>query len=61
MWRKPGEEFIKDMITERWKGFSEFMWWSAFSWDFKSTPHIWQPETGAYVRKAGRGGIDWYR
>ena len=47
MWRKPNKEFIRDVITERWKGFSEFMWWSAFSWDFKSTPHIWQPETGA--------------
>ena len=43
--RKPDEEFIKDVIIERWKGFSEFIQWSAFSWDFKSPPHIQKPET----------------
>jgi hypothetical protein len=25
VWRKPDEEFIKDVIIERWKGFSEFI------------------------------------
>jgi hypothetical protein len=40
VWRKPNEEFHRDVITERWKGFSEFMWWSAFSWDHRSQPYI---------------------
>ena len=47
VWRKPGEAFHPHVITRRWKGFSEFMWWSAFSWDMRSQGHIWEPETAA--------------
>jgi hypothetical protein len=57
VWRKPNEEFIRDVIIEKWKGFSEFMWWSAFSWDFKSTPHIWEPETQA-KKEAGKADLN---
>jgi hypothetical protein len=28
-----------------WKGFSELMWWSAFSYDKKGPFHIWEDET----------------
>jgi hypothetical protein len=45
VWRKSGEAFHPHVITRRWKGFSEFMWWSAFSWDARSRGHIWEPET----------------
>jgi hypothetical protein len=45
VWRKSGEAFHPHIITRRWKGFLEFMWWSAFSWDACSRGYIWEPET----------------
>ena len=45
VWRKPGEAFHPHVIVRRWKGFQEFMWWSAFSWDARSRGHIWDHET----------------
>jgi hypothetical protein len=45
VWRKPGEAFYPHVIVRRWKGFQEFMWWSAFLWDARSRGHIWDPET----------------
>jgi hypothetical protein len=35
------------VITWRWKGFKEFMWWSCFTYDKKGPYHIWQQETKA--------------
>ena len=35
------------MVTRRWKGFSEFIWWSCFSWYAKGPYHIWELETKA--------------
>src|SRR5450432_4648176 len=45
VWRKPNEAFHLHIITRRWKGFSEFMWWSCFSYDKKGPYHIWELET----------------
>src|SRR5450432_3174202 len=45
IWRKPDEAYHPHIITRRWKGFSEFMWWSCFSYDKKGPYHIWKPET----------------
>ena len=115
VWRRPDEAYHDHVIVRRWKGFSELMWWSAFSYDKKGPFHIWEDETkeekeaclkdlaarnaakyendkamwelengirrlratttvpgrkpvfkhnentGAYVLKEGRGGINWYR
>jgi hypothetical protein len=43
--RKKEETFHKHVIQRRWKGFSEFMWWSCFSYYEKGPYHIWEPET----------------
>jgi hypothetical protein len=53
IWRKADEAYHPHVITQRWKGFSEFMWWSAFSYDKKGPYHIWKPET-ATEKKACR-------
>jgi hypothetical protein len=51
IWRKAGEAYYYHCIVHRWKGFQEFMWWSAFSWDKKGPYYIWPKETDA-VKKA---------
>ena len=45
IWRKADEAFVRSCIRERWKGYSEFMFWSCFTYDQKGPCHIWQPET----------------
>ncbi len=39
------ETYNPHVISRRWKGFSEFMWWSAFLYDEKGPYHIWEKET----------------
>ena len=45
VWRKQDEAFHPHVITRRWKGFSEFMWWSCFSYYEKGPFHIWEEKT----------------
>ena len=45
VWRTKEEAHHNHVIARRWKGFSEFMWWSAFSYDQKGPYHIWEKET----------------
>jgi transposase len=45
VWRTPDEAYLKSTIRPRWKGYSEFMFWSCFSYDQKDPCHIWKPET----------------
>ena len=35
----------KSAIRERWKGYSEFMFWGCFTYDRKGPSHCWLPET----------------
>ena len=49
VWRKKDETFHPHVVT-RWKGFSEFMRWSYFSYDEKGPYHIWEDETPAEKR-----------
>ena len=51
VWRRKDEAHHEHVITRRWKGFKEFMWWSCFSYDKKGPFHIWEEETLA-ERKA---------
>jgi hypothetical protein len=39
-WRTPEESLEKTVIRERWKGYSEFMFWGCFSYDSKGPCHI---------------------
>ncbi|USP75525.1 hypothetical protein yc1106_02799 [Curvularia clavata] len=45
IWRKADEAFVRSCIRERWKGYSEFMFWGCFSYDKKGPCHCWTPET----------------
>jgi len=52
IWRSSKEALLKSCIRERWKGYSEFMFWGCFSYDKKGPYHIWQPETATERKKA---------
>ena len=45
VWRRPDKAFHHHVIVRRWKGFSELMWWSSFSYEKKGPFHIWEDET----------------
>jgi transposase len=45
IWRTKDERFVRSAIRERWKGYSEFMFWGCFSYDKKGPCHCWLPET----------------
>ena len=45
VWRKQDEIHHEHVIIRRWKGFSEFMWWSCFTYDKKGPYFIWPQET----------------
>jgi hypothetical protein len=52
IWRSRDQGFEPTCIRERWKGYSEFMFWGAFSYNFKGPYHIYQPETARMKREA---------
>jgi transposase len=45
VWRTSEEPFVKSCIRERWKGYSEFMFWGSFSYAKKGPCHCYMPET----------------
>jgi hypothetical protein len=57
VWRTAKEKFESTVVRNRWKGFSEFMFWGAFTYDRKGPFHIWQKETPA-EKKASTAYID---
>ena len=52
VWRKSDEAFVRSCIRERWKGYSEFMFWACFSYDKKGPCHCWLPELAAEKRQS---------
>ena len=52
VWRKADEAFTRSVIRERWKGYSEFMFWGCFTYDYKGPSHVWRPETAQEKRDA---------
>ncbi|KAK6857764.1 hypothetical protein PG995_005463 [Apiospora arundinis] len=56
IWRKPEEALVKSCIRERWKGYTEFMFWGCFTYNRKGPCHAWGPETAAQ-RKAANAAI----
>lgn len=42
-----GKNPVPSTIRNRWKGYSEFMFWGSFSYDYKGPCHCWRPETAA--------------
>jgi transposase len=52
IWRKADEAFVKSCIRERWKGYSEFMFWGCFTYDKKGPCHCWGPETPREKKEA---------
>ena len=56
IWRRADEAYVKSAVRNRWKGFSEFMFWAAFTYDHKGPCHIWSKETAA-AKKASEAHI----
>ena len=54
IWRTLKEALVRSCIRERWKDYSEFMFWGCFSYDKKGPYHIWKPETAAERKKADK-------
>jgi transposase len=52
LWRRADEGFEKSAIRNRWKGYSEFMFWGCFTYDKKGPCHIWKPETPSEKKRA---------
>jgi hypothetical protein len=50
VWRRKDKAYNPHVIIQRWKGYSEFQWWSAFSYDKKGPYHIWDKETAEEKR-----------
>ena len=61
IWRKAEERFLRSCIRERWKGYSEFMFWGCFSYDQKGPCHCWLPETKAEKEQAEKDIEEWNR
>lgn len=61
LWRGPHEAVEKTVIRNRWKGFSEFMFWGAFSYDHKGPCHVYKKETVAERRQAAEEVEAWNR
>jgi hypothetical protein len=59
IWRKADEAVLKSCIRERWKGYSEFMFWGCFTYDKKGPCHIWEPETAQEKKQAGKDIEEW--
>lgn len=57
VWRTPWEQFEDTVIRRRYKGYSEFMFWACFTYDFKGPCHCWTVET-AKEKKAAQKEID---
>ena len=51
VWRASNEAYEDTVVRRRWKGFSEFMFWGCFSYDFKGPCHIWRTQTVAQRKK----------
>lgn len=45
LWRTSDEAVVRSCIRERWKGYSEFMFWGCFSYEKKGPCHCWKPES----------------
>lgn len=52
IWRRTNERTLRSCIRERWKGFSEFMFWGCFTYDFKGPCHIYPTPKAEETRKS---------
>ncbi|CAI0645621.1 unnamed protein product [Colletotrichum noveboracense] len=52
LWRRPDEAFARSCIRERWKGYSEFMFWGCFSYELRGPCHCWMPESAKDLKLA---------
>lgn len=52
VWRPKDEAQDQTVSRSRWKGYSEFMFWGCFSYNFKGPYHCWTKETATERKKA---------
>ena len=48
------ERYLRSCTRERWKGFTEFIFWASYYYDFKGPCHIWRPETAVEKKLANK-------
>lgn len=58
-WRRASEAFTRTTIRERWKGFSEFMFWGCFSYDFKGPCYVWKAQSTTEGKEAEKTLNGW--
>ena len=54
VWRTSVERFVKSVIRERWKGYTEFQFWGCYSYDVKGPCYIWHAETAQERKEADK-------
>jgi len=54
VWRTLVERYLRSCTRERWKGFTEFMFWASYCYDFKGPCYIWRPEIAAERKLADK-------
>jgi hypothetical protein len=54
VWRTSVEKFVKSVIRERWKGYTEFQFWGCYTYDAKGPCHIWHAETAQERKEADK-------
>ena len=52
VWRTQAERNDPTVLRRRWGGYSEFMFWGCFSYNFKGPCHCWTKETAAEKRES---------
>ncbi|EQB44548.1 hypothetical protein CGLO_16699 [Colletotrichum gloeosporioides Cg-14] len=52
LWRRPDEAYTCSCIRERWKGYSEFMFWGCFSYELRGPCHCWMLELAKDLKLA---------
>jgi len=54
VWRTLVERYLRSYTRKRWKGFTEFIFWAFYYYDFKGFCHIWRLETVAERKLADK-------
>lgn len=54
IWRtvEEGQQPVTTTIRERYSGYTEFMFWGCFSYDYKGPYHCWKSETAKEKKSA---------
>lgn len=52
LWRRPDEVYSDTVIRRRWKGYSTFIFWGSFTYEFKGPYHIYKNKSAEEKKAA---------